>query len=81
MIGTEVTVLFTLYNSAVLFPDDTNNRLRVNTSVIGATIDSINTDSLTDNVTITFQLEQNVSVCSEGTLCLCITYYDLFLSV
>lgn len=67
-VGAQITVLFTLYNSALLFPDDTDSSLRVNTSVIGATIDGVNTDSLTDNVTITFQLERNVSFCSEGML-------------
>ena len=67
-VGAEISVLFTLYNSALLFPDDTDSSLRVNTSVIGATIDGVDTDNLTDNVTITFQLERNVSFCSEGTL-------------
>ena len=67
-VGAEISVLFTLYNYALLFPDDTESSLRVNTSVIGATIDGVNTDSLTDNVTIIFQLERNVSFCSEGTL-------------
>ena len=59
--GTEVNIVFMLYNSSRLFPDVTKSNIRVTTSVIGASIDTFNTDSLRENVTIFFQLEQTVS--------------------
>ena len=68
-LGMELSVVFTLYESPTLFPDENNNpEMRVNTSVIGAVIEPFNTDSLPENVTIRvhFQLEDSVSFNASG---------------
>ena len=60
--ATELNVVFTLYESSTLFPDENNNpNMRVNTAVIGVDIEPINTDNLRENVTINFQLTTSVS--------------------
>ena len=62
--GMELSVVFTLYESPTLFPDENSNaRMRVDTPVIGAIIEPSNTDSFSENVTIRvqFQLEDSVS--------------------
>ena len=70
--GMELSVVFTLYESSTLFPDENNNAdIRVNTSVIGAVIEPLNTDNLSENVTIEFQLNRSVSFTLFNFVCKC----------
>ena len=60
--GTEVNIVFTLYSSLALFPYNATNNVTVHTPVVGATISSLNTSSLPENITVTFLLENSVSL-------------------
>ena len=58
----EVTVFFALYLSDVLFPFESNeSNIAISTPVIGANIpDNLQTENLSENVTVTFQLQNRV---------------------
>ena len=63
--GTSVSLVFTLFDSAALFPYDTEEKnVTVSTPILSATISNVNTSRLNKNATYTlsFQLERSVSL-------------------
>ena len=60
---TEINIFFALFQYPSLFPyGASDNTLSVNSSVVGITIANFNTDKLSENITIQFFLDHNVSL-------------------